>query len=238
MHTGIAEEQYNYFDLAVIILYIRFKTRSFRLTLIKYKIDMTQISDLFPLFFFAISSTLTPGPNNILIMNSGMNLGIKKSIPHYLGICLGFPLMVLLVSLGLGAIFTKYLWLKPWLKVLGSLYMLYLAWQILRSTNKNMRIDSPKPWRFYQAVLFQWLNPKAWLMGISTISIFTLSSNYFTNAGGISILYLLIGLPCIGCWLLFGKVLQKMLTTDNHRLWFNIGMALALVGSIVIIWLD
>lgn len=199
---------------------------------------MNYLYELFPLLLFALSSSITPGPNNILIMNSGMNFGIKKSLLHYLGICLGFPLMILIISLGLGVVFTKYLWIKHLLKILGSLYMLYLAWQILRSTNKNTLFSSQKPWRFHQAVLFQWLNPKAWLMGISTISIFSLSSNYFINAALISLIYLIIGIPSIGSWLVFGKVLQKVLTKDSHRLWFNIAMAVALVGSIAIIWID
>src|SRR4051812_31285519 len=95
------------------------------------------MNDLIPLLLFAVSTTFTPGPNNIMIMNSGMHFGIQKSLPHYFGICIGFPAMVLMVALGLGTIFTQYIWIKHGLKILGSIYMLYLAWQILRSTSKT-----------------------------------------------------------------------------------------------------
>lgn len=196
------------------------------------------MNEFIPLLLFALSASLTPGPNNIMIMDSGMHFGIQKSLPHYLGICLGFPIMFLMVALGLGAIFTEYAWIKHLLKILGSIYMLYLSWQILTSSNKvNVNLIR-KPFHFFQAVIFQWINPKAWLMAISTISIFTLSNHYIYNAIIISVVYFLMCIPCVGIWLLFGKFLQRILTKDSHRIWFNILMALALVGSIGMIWLD
>jgi threonine/homoserine/homoserine lactone efflux protein len=189
---------------------------------------------LIPLFLFSISTTFTPGPNNILIMNSGMHFGIQKSLPHYLGICCGFPAMVLMVSLGLGVVFIEANWIKHSLKILGSIYMLYLAWQILLSNSKE-QLNMEKPFGFFKAVLFQWINPKAWLTAISTISIFSLTPHYLTNALIISGAYFLMCIPCTGSWLLFGKWLQHLLKKDSHRAGFNILMALALVGSIGLI---
>ncbi len=196
------------------------------------------INDLLPLFLFCISTTLTPGPNNFMIMNSGMYFGLKKSLPHYFGISFGFPAMVLLVALGLGAVFMKYSWIKQSLKIIGCLYMLYLAWQILISTYNSNLSNTKKPFNFFQAFLFQWVNPKAWLMAIGTISIFTLTQNYFNNALIISLIYLLACIPCTGAWLLFGKFLQKILTKPSHRVWFNIVMAVGLVASIGMIIYD
>lgn len=190
------------------------------------------MNNFIPLLLFAISTTFTPGPNNIMIMNSGMHFGIKKSLPHYLGICFGFPAMVLMVALGLGAVFIKYVWIKNLLKIIGSIYMLCLAWQILISSGKPSLDQIKKPLNFLQVLMFQWVNPKAWLIAISTISIFTISDHYFNNAAIISVIYFLICIPCIGVWLLFGKFLQQILKKDGHRVWFNIVMALALVGSI------
>jgi len=195
------------------------------------------MNNLIPLLLFALSTTFTPGPNNLMIMNSGMNFGIKKSLPHYLGICLGFPAMVLIVALGLGVIFMKYAWIKHALKIIGSLYMLYLAWQILRSNKANMD-KTKRPLSFIQAVLFQWVNPKAWLMAIGTISIFTIANTSINNAIIISLVYFLMCIPCIGAWLLFGKFLQHILRTPNQRIVFNILMALALVASIGMIIFD
>lgn len=190
------------------------------------------------LILFAISTTLTPGPNNFMILNSGLNFGIRKTLPHYLGVCFGFPSMVLLVSLGLSAVFIKYTIIKSVLKIVGSIYMLYLAWLILRSHTKTNAVQTRKPVGFFQAVLFQWVNPKAWLMAIGAISIFTVSQAYLTNAIIISLIFFLACIPCIGVWLLFGHFLQYILKKDSHRLWFNIVMAVGLVASIVMMMVE
>lgn len=196
------------------------------------------MQDLVPISLFILATTLTPGPNNFLIMNSGLKFGIKKSLPHYLGICFGFPIMMLIVALGFGAMFVKYYWLKEGLKIIGSIYMLYLAWQILASSANPRVFKASKPFSFFKAVMFQWINPKAWLMAISAISIFSITNNYFTNAAAISGLFFLACLPCIGVWLVFGAFLQKVLTEEKHQRWFNITMAVCLVASIAMILLD
>jgi threonine/homoserine/homoserine lactone efflux protein len=185
-----------------------------------------------PLLLFCLSTMLTPGPNNFMLMNSGLNFGLQRSLPHYLGICLGFPLMVLIVSLGFGEIFQKYLWLKHALKIIGSVYMLYLAGQILFSVAKSKAKSNAKPFSFFQAVMFQWINPKAWLMAIGAVSIFSLVDNYIQNAIIISVVFLIIGLPSIGSWLLFGASLRKILKNEKHQRWFNIAMAVCLIASI------
>ena len=196
------------------------------------------MNNFLPLILFALSSTFTPGPNNFMVMNSGMHFGIKKSLPHCIGICLGFPVMVLLVALGLGAIFVKHQWIKLVLKVLGSIYMLYLAWLTLTSHSKSTSVSTQNPLSFLQAALFQWVNPKAWLMAVSTISIFTITANYYMNAIIISIVFLFACIPSIGAWLLFGNVLQRIIRNDRHRIWFNIIMSLGIVGSIAMIIFD
>lgn len=193
--------------------------------------------DLLPLLLFTLTTTFTPGPNNIMLMNSGMHFGIKRSLWHFLGICLGFPFLVLAVSVGLSAIFTEYSWIKSILKIVGSLYMLYLAWQILRSHNKGTN-HTLRPIGFVQALMFQAINPKAWLIAVSTISIFTVVDNDFYNALIISFTYFLVCIPCTGSWMVFGKFLQQILKKDSHRIWFNIIMAIGLVGSIGLIWID
>ena len=196
------------------------------------------MSYLLPLILFCLSTTLTPGPNNFMILNSGLKFGIQKSLPHYLGICLGFPLMVLIVALGFGEIFQKYLWLKHILKIIGSAYMLYLAWQILFASSNPKASHAVKPLSFLQAVMFQWANPKAWLMAIGAISVFTAVANYIYNALVISGLFLLMCLPCIGVWLVFGASLRKILKNEKHQRWFNIVMATCLVASIAMIIID
>lgn len=197
------------------------------------------MNNLIPILFFCFSTTFTPGPNNLMIMSSGLNFGIKKSIPHYLGICLGFPAMVLIVALGFGALFMKYHWIHNTLKILGIAYILYLAWKIARSKSDINNKKPTKPLTFIQAVLFQWVNPKAWTMVIGAISIFTIPGNYFVNQSiEITLIFLLVCLPCIGAWLIFGTVLQRFLKNEKHQVMFNYGMAICLVLSIALIFIE
>lgn len=194
--------------------------------------------NLLPILLFTISSGLTPGPNNFMLMNSGMNFGIRRSMPHFWGICLGFPAMVMVVALGFGALFTQYVWIKEVLKVIGSLYMLFLAWQILQATLSHDEARVGKPFSFIQAVLFQWVNPKAWLMAVGAISLFSLASSNFHNAMAISLIYLVVLIPCAIVWLFFGSLLQRILSNDRHRKVFNILMAISLVASIALIFIE
>jgi threonine/homoserine/homoserine lactone efflux protein len=194
---------------------------------------------LIPLLLFTVSSSLTPGPNNFMIMNSGMNFGLRRSMPHFMGIALGFPVMVLIVALGFGAIFIKYTWLKEALKIVGAIYMLYLAWCIMQSSLADS--DSRKtatPFSFMQAVLFQWVNPKAWLMAIGAVSLFTVIDSYYLNAAAISLVFAIVLLPCGAAWLFFGTLLQKILAKEQHRRWFNLLMAVSLVASISLIFIE
>lgn len=191
-----------------------------------------------PLLLFSVASSFTPGPNNFMVMNSGLSFGLKRSIPHYLGICLGFPAMVLIVALGFGTIFIKYVWIKQVLKILGSAYILYLAIQTLRATYGAEEKTEAKPFGFVKASLFQWVNPKAWVMAVGTISIFTITENYFNNALIISILFMITCLAGVGIWLVFGTWLKKILKKESHRRWFNISMAICLVASIALNFVD
>jgi threonine/homoserine/homoserine lactone efflux protein len=196
------------------------------------------MKDLLPILLFCFSSSLTPGPNNFMIMNSGLRFGVRKSLPHYLGICFGFAGMALIVALGLGAIFLKYMLLQQILKIVGAVYMLYLAWKIVFSQANAKIKNAGKPISFIQAVLFQWINPKAWLMTVGAIAIFSVSNHYLTNAIFISVLFLIFCLPCVGVWMMFGASLQKILKNATQQRYFNIAMAICLVASIAMIFFD
>jgi threonine/homoserine/homoserine lactone efflux protein len=191
------------------------------------------MNDFYAFVLFAISSSLTPGPNNFMLMTSGMHFGTRRSLPHYFGICFGFAIMIVIVALGLGAVFTQYTWIKKTLKIIGCVYMLYLAYQVVTSHNKPDSAATKKPLTFLQAALFQWVNPKAWMMGVGAISIYTLSTNYVLNAVLISVYYFIACIFCTGAWLVLGNYLQVILKTNKHRIWFNVSMAVVLVASIV-----
>lgn len=192
---------------------------------------------LLPMLLFAFSTSFTPGPNNFMILNSGMNFGVRKSLRHYCGICFGLPAMTLIVALGFGTVFLKHPWVKEILKVLGSAYLLYLAWQIFTANTDPKVVETQKPWGFLQALLFQWINPKAWLMIIGAISVFSLSDAYSSNAIAISLVFLFTCFPSVGAWLVFGASLQKILKEEKHRRWFNTLMAVGLVASIALIFI-
>lgn len=201
---------------------------------------------VFPMFeifiavlFFAFSTTITPGPNNVMIMSSGMNYGIRRSLPHFLGICFGFPLMVLLVGLGFGVVFDRYPNLHQLIKVLGVLYLLWLAWHIGTAEPQAIQRGDKKPLTLWQAALFQWVNAKAWVMATGAVAAFTtVQGSPWIEVLAITLAFLLMAFPCVGVWLVFGSLLRKLLKNAlMHRL-FNISMALILVLSIVPVVLD
>lgn len=184
--------------------------------------------------FFAFSTTITPGPNNVMIMSSGVNYGIKASVPHLLGICLGFPLMVLIVGLGFGVVFERFPHLHQLIKVLGVAYLVWLAWQIATAAPKTIEQGKSKPFSFLQAALFQWVNAKAWVMASGAVAAFTsVSGIYWLEVSIISAAFLLVAFPCVGAWLLFGAALRAVLTKPLFQRLFNICMALILLLSMV-----
>lgn len=184
--------------------------------------------------FFAFSTTVTPGPNNIMIMSSGVNYGIRASLPHFLGICLGFPFMVLLVGLGFGVIFDRFPNLHQLIKVVGVVYLLWLAWHIAIAEPKAIERGEKKPFSFWQAVLFQWVNGKAWMMASGAVATYTtVTGNQYFEVLAITLAFLLMAFPCVGVWLVFGSLLRKVLSKPLLQRIFNITMGLILVASIV-----
>lgn len=184
--------------------------------------------------FFAFSTTVTPGPNNIMIMSSGVNYGIRASLPHFLGICLGFPLMVLLVGLGFGVVFDRFPNLHQLIKVVGVVYLLWLAWHVASAEPKAIERGEKKPFSFWQAVLFQWVNGKAWMMASGAVATYTtVTGNQYFEVLAITLAFLLMAFPCVGVWLVFGSLLRKVLSKPLLQRIFNITMGLILVASIV-----
>ncbi|MFN3235376.1 MAG: LysE family translocator [Gammaproteobacteria bacterium] len=191
-----------------------------------------------PPVMFAVSTTLTPGPNNFMLLNTGLHYGYKKGLPLYLGIVLGFPMMMLIIALGLGTLFTKFTWIESILKIIGIIVMLYLASKIYHAPTNEIDKKEKKPFNFFQAVAFQWANPKAWVMAVSATSIFDLSRNYFVNALLISLIFLCACTICNGAWIYLGKKLQRFLKTSHHQKRFNQVMAVCLALSMVLMIFD
>lgn len=182
---------------------------------------------------FAISSSVTPGPNNIMVMTSGVNFGVKKTMPLLLGICVGFTIMLLLVGLGFGQLFNLFPQLDVVIKTLGTAYLLYLAWQIAQSGNVSASGGQSKPLSFMKGALFQWVNGKAWVVAIGAISAFTtVGDTYMSQNLTIAMTFFVASFPCVGLWLMFGSLLSRYLQTAIYLRLFNLTMALLLVASV------
>ncbi|PTA50664.1 LysE family translocator [Shewanella morhuae] len=183
---------------------------------------------------FAFSSGITPGPNNIMLMTSGVNFGVKRSIPHLMGISLGFPTMILAIGLGLSALFQTYPVIHQIIKVIGITYLLYLSWLIANSSSKMEGKTIAKPFSFIQAAAFQWINPKGWIMAVGAIATFTsVQQDLTAQVITIATVFLCIAFPCALVWLGFGVVLKRLLKNPRQQKIFNICMAVLLVASII-----
>lgn len=185
------------------------------------------------LALFAFVSSITPGPNNTMLMASGANFGFRATIPHQLGVSGGFFLLVVAVGLGLGGLFAAYPELHDVLAVIGGLYLLWLAWKIATSKGLGMGEAGARPQTFLQAAAFQWVNPKAWAMALGAVTAYAPRDNYVANIFLVSLIFAVINLPCIASWTGFGVGLRRFLDKPAVLRGFNIGMALLLVLSLV-----
>lgn len=185
-----------------------------------------------PLLLFILVSSITPGPNNAMLASSGLTFGMQRTVPHLLGVSLGFSLMVLLVGLGLGAVFVHEPMLYQVLKYVGAAYLLYLAWKIANSGSVQEGQARARPITFAQAVMFQWVNPKAWVMAVGIIATYTPQQGFFGNLLIATLACVIINLPCVGLWVLFGSTLRRWLHRPGIVRGFNVSMALLLVASL------
>lgn len=191
------------------------------------------MSHYFPLILFCISSSVTPGPNNLMIMMSGLNYGIRRSLAHFCGITAGFALMLLVMGLGLDSIFTAFPILHKVIKIAGSAYILYLAVKTIFSSTKIYAEAGKRPVKFLQAAIFQWANPKAWVMSIGVFAAFSLPiHNSVLEVAAITVLFSVILIPCLSVWLFGGVIMRAMLSNERSVRIFNLIMGLLLIVSI------
>ena len=188
---------------------------------------------LLPLCTFAVVSSITPGPNNTMILASGLNYGFKRSLPHLFGICGGFSFMVVAVGFGLQAVFEAVPMLQLILKYLGAIYLLWLAWKLAHAAPMSAeQAQLSKPLGFWGAAAFQWINPKAWVMILSAMSTYLPPHAHLADVFLLALVFLLIGFVCVGAWALFGVVLRGFLQDPRSVRIFNVSMALLLLASL------
>ena len=188
--------------------------------------------ELLSLFLFMLGTSCSPGPNNIVASYSGFNFGIFRTLPHILGVILGFTLMVIILNFGLINIFKIYPFLQEILKVSGSIFLVYLAYKIAFSSKIN-ESKKQNPVKFIETFMFQFLNPKGVIVAIICVSTYVEKGSNFINHSlwviGISFLCAIIS---INFWTLIGKFLRKFATNEKFIKWFNYVMSLLLLGCI------
>jgi threonine/homoserine/homoserine lactone efflux protein len=186
------------------------------------------------LVLFAVAMAATPGPNNVMVTASAARFGLRRTLPHIAGVTIGFAIMLLLTGLGLGAVFAAVPVLRRVLALASIAWMLFLAWAIARSAPPGEAGESTagRPFTFLQAALFQWVNPKAWMVGVTVVATRATFGPVWVSALVIALVFLVVTLPVVGTWAAAGHALGRYLAGPWFRA-FNIAMAVLLVASLL-----
>jgi threonine/homoserine/homoserine lactone efflux protein len=182
---------------------------------------------------FAFVSSITPGPNNAMLLASGVNFGFRRTMPHIAGIAFGCVVMLVLVGFGLGEAFAAVPGLYDALRWAGAAYLLWLAWAIARSGPTAERPAGGRPFGFWPAAFFQWVNPKAWIMVVGAVSTYAPPDGFARNVAVLALLLVVVNLPSTSVWAAFGTILRPLLADPARIRVFNVVMALLLVLSLV-----
>jgi threonine/homoserine/homoserine lactone efflux protein len=189
---------------------------------------------------FLASMGFTPGPNNILVASSGVNFGFRATVPHILGVTFGYPVMLLLVGVGLAKLFVAIPQVHVILKYVCIVYLLYLSWKIATAAAPGGETRKPaKPLTFLQAAAFQWVNGKGWVVALSAVTTYTVvETSLMLQVIALSAIALVVTIGAVSTWTAFGALLRQYLHTDRRRRWFNYSMAGLLVVSIVPVFFE
>ena len=185
------------------------------------------------LLVYALVTSITPGPNNLMLLASGVNFGIARTVPHMLGISIGFLVLLLAVGFGLGAVLTAFPAMHNALKIAGAAYLLYLAWKIAMSRSLSGKgAAEARPLRFIEAAAFQWVNPKAWVMAITAMAVYANPEHPFLSVALIAIAFTVVNLPSVSVLAGFGTALRGFLSDPVRLKWFNIAMGVLLAATL------
>lgn len=190
--------------------------------------------DPFPFATYSFVMSITPGPNNVMLTASGANYGFRRTLPHLFGVTVGHTAQTIAVCAGLGAIFLRWPGLQTALQWIGAAYLVYMGWRLLGASDPKSA-TSARPITFLEAAAFQVLNPKAWVMSLTTASLFMPQDmGLIAGCAYVAAMMLVINWPCVTLWALFGSSLRAQLSRPARRVAFNAVMAVALAGTAVI----
>lgn len=180
---------------------------------------------------FSVVTSVTPGPNNLMLTATGANVGIRRGIPHLLGVAIGFALMVSLVTAGAGTALTRNETVMLALKIVGIGVLLWLSWKIA-TAGRAIGKQRDRPIGFFGAMAFQWVNPKGWLIAAGSMSFLQPDIAPALQAAFFGLTFIVVGIPCMLLWLCFGASMQAVLRTDRALAVFNITMGVLLAAMI------
>jgi len=189
-------------------------------------------TDLFlGLITYVTATSITPGPNNLILLSSGANYGFRKTLPVMFGMVFGFAIMVMIVGIGIMQVFEHYPFVKTIMVWASLAYTAYLAWVIGSSRSIGDK-NSTQLMSATQGALFQWVNAKGWVMALSAITLYA-PSNSITSVLVVGLIFTAIGLPCVGVWAFAGVQVGRFLSSTNRLRSFNIIMAILLLLSVI-----
>ena len=195
------------------------------------------LTQLVPLILFGIATGFSPGPNNIMTSYTAFNFGVKKTIPTMLGVIIGWTLLIILLQLGSASIFQKYQFIQPTIKILGSIYLLYIAFKLsFGGLNKEKKID-PKPVTFVNTFFFQFVNPKSIIVCLTSISLFIdTENNYLRDSIILTTVWFSMAVGSQLAWCLMGKYMRKFATSDKFVKNFNFSMSFLLIVCVILFY--
>ena len=194
---------------------------------------MLSVDVLLALVVFALVSSLTPGPNNLMLLASGLNFGFKKTLPHMFGVSFGFAVLLLAIGLGVAQLITIFPGFIIALKIVGGGYLTYLAYRIATAVPASGDVSNRRPMSFWAAVAFQWVNVKAWFMSVGAMAAFTDPANFLVTVVLVTLVFTMVNLPSIALWTGFGLGLRRVLQNPRWFRWFNYLMAALLMLSLI-----
>lgn len=195
------------------------------------------MSQLLALAVFSFVSAVTPGPNNVMLWASGVQFGFRRTIAHIAGIAVGVGAMALLVTMGLGVLITTIPALEVGLKVIGSAYLLYLAFQIAGGGDAGQK-EMARPLTLWQASIFQFVNPKAWVFVLAAVTTFRPPElGVVVGTVAMAGVMMIVVVPCASLWAGAGTVLNRFLVGQRRSRWFRIALGVLLAATIVYIWI-
>ncbi|MBC8302655.1 MAG: LysE family translocator [Pelagibacterales bacterium] len=188
--------------------------------------------ELLLLIGISFSMGFTPGPNNAVASYSAFNFGVRKTLPIIFGVGFGYTVLVILLIFALISVFQKYPYLQEIIRVLGSLFLIYLAYKISFSKSKS-KSTTENPVKFYETFFFQFINPKGVMAAITLISKFVTQENYINSSITVIIVCSVTAFLSITSWALLGKFLRKFATNNEFIKRFNYAMSILLVACVV-----